>query len=190
MQSHKPESRLEEGSYTLYLNLPKDHIFLSSPKKTPVDICIPNPSLLLNLAPNNASKQKVWAVASWVLLSGSLEQLLEMGRSGMEVLVKIPEEKERTGEKAPRNCMFGSASLIVINKAMPKPLIQSSELWNCGNGPWHGLPCANSSDVVHSSVVSEELMERKCWDGEREESQQRTCQVVLGGSWPVWGMWV
>lgn len=65
-------------------------------------------------------------MASSVLLSASLEQLLEMGRSGMEV--NIPEGKERSGEKAPRNCMFGSASLIVINKALPKPLIQSSEL--------------------------------------------------------------
>lgn len=30
---------------------------------------------------------------------------------------------------------------------------------NCDSGPWHGLPCASSLDVVHGSVVSEELME-------------------------------
>lgn len=55
--------------------------------------------------------------------------------------------------------MFGSASLIVINKAVPKTLIQSSALLNCDNGPWSGLPCASSSDDVHGFVVSGELME-------------------------------
>lgn len=75
-------------------------------------------------------------MVSSVLISKSLEQLLEVGRSGIEGLVKIPEGKGKSeAKKTPRTCMFGSASLVVINKAVPKTLIQSSALLNCDNGP-------------------------------------------------------
>lgn len=60
-------------------------------------------------------------MASSVLHPASLEQLAEVGWSGMEWMVKIPEGKGRTEAKDPRNCMIGSISLIVIKKAMPKP---------------------------------------------------------------------
>lgn len=85
-----------------------------------------------------------------VLYPGSLEQLAEVEGSGMEWLVKTPEEE---GQKTPKNYMTGSASLMLINKALPKPLIQSSALLNCDNGLWHDLLCASSSDAVHSSAV-------------------------------------
>lgn len=106
MQSHKSESRFGEGLYAYlktstsqkstfsYLTLRKLLWVYASP--------VPTSYLIYPLKMHLYHQKKSWAVASSVLLSESLEQLLEVGRSGIEGLVKIPEGKERSETKDPK----------------------------------------------------------------------------------------
>lgn len=119
-------------------------------------------------------------MASSVLHPACLEQLAEVGRSVMEWMVEIPEGKGKSEAKDPKE-LPDWFSLIKANKAVPKPLIQSSALLNRDNGPWHGPLCASSSDAVHCGVRG--LHGKKVLRGGREERQQdeqRTCRVVTG----------
>lgn len=107
----------------------------------------------------------------------------------MEWMVEIPERKGGSEAKDPKE-LPDWFSLINADKAVPKPLIQSSALLNRGNGPWHGPPCASSSDCALRC-------KRTSWKESAERGKGRTpagrAENVPGGdrdgSRPEPGVW-